>query len=140
MVTFTRVAAVVAALAATVAAAPTAMAATPAEIAADIKDGRLDAVYSRAELEAYVRTPLAQGYGNPVRTPASASGVAGVQTRVTQSRVTQSRGRTASPVLAETGEAGTLPFTGADLALFAAGGWLILLVGFAVRRAGNARA
>ena len=146
------------------------LAATPGEIAQDLQDGRLDGSYSQADLQAYLESAMAQGYGNPVATPATpgapvapatpaipagpTSGVAGVATPVVRPASTPTAAatptaptvgvagaeKTISRPLAATGQVGTLPFTGVDLALLTAGGALLLLLGLGARRAGRARA
>ncbi|HVM68259.1 MAG TPA: hypothetical protein VM204_00280 [Gaiellaceae bacterium] len=136
---------------------PAAAAATPADIAADLADGRLDGTYTRAELEAYMRDAMVQGYGRPelpppLRTPPK-QGVAGQQGPVVVKRPNQPSQqpqqvttRTSgvagqqSPVLGETRQVGSLPFTGLDLALLVVGGTLLLLLGLGARRLGRDRA
>lgn len=101
-----------------------AAAATPSEIYADYADnGRLDATYSTSDLERALDSAVVQGYGNPIVTP-------GFRTEVEQ---------TIDQNTATTGEAGTLPFTGVDLALLTAGGIALLLLGWGFRRFGKAR-
>lgn len=142
-----------------------ASAATPGEIAADLQDGRLDGSYTQADLQAYLESAMAQGYGNPVSTPvtpaavpvAPATGVAGVATpsapAAPAAPAAQPAAQPAAPVagvagvqktvetpLAETAQVGTLPFTGVDLALLVIGGSLLLLLGLGARRAGRAKA
>lgn len=138
-----------------------ALGATPGEIAQDLKDGRLDGSYTQADLQAYLESAFAQGYGNPVVTPvtptvtpvAPVTGVAGVATPVTPAAPAAGAETPAAPVagvagvqktvrtpLAETAQVGTLPFTGLDLALLVIGGSLLLLVGLGARRAGRSKA
>jgi hypothetical protein len=146
-----------------------ASAATPGEIAADLQDGRLDGSYTQGDLQAYLESAMAQGYGNPVSTPvtpaatpvtpaaapvAPATGVAGVATPPAPAAPAAPAAETpAAPVagvagvqktvetpLAETAQVGTLPFTGVDLALLVIGGSLLLLLGLGARRAGRAKA
>jgi hypothetical protein len=114
--------------------------ASPETIYKDLADnGRLDAAYTQAELEAYLRSASVQGYGNPVvSTPppkankppkgSKPAGVAGAQS--------PSRSAAAKPArtpLQETAQAQTLPFTGAELSLLAIIGGALLLGGFALR-------
>ncbi len=101
-----------------------ASAATPSEIYADYADnGRLDATYSESDLEAALNSAVIQGYGNPIVTP-------GFRTEV-QENLDQN--------VSTTGESGTLPFTGVDLALLTVGGFALLLLGWGFRRFGKAR-
>lgn len=139
------------------------LAATPAEIAQDLQDGDLSGTYTQAELQAYLQSAVAQGYGNPVETPvtpaapvtraapaAPESGVAGVATPVaTQAPASAPAAPTAGVAavqktvdqpLAATRQVGTLPFTGLDLALLVLGGVLLLMLGFGARRLGRQRA
>ncbi len=101
-----------------------AAAATPSEIYADYADNsRLDAAYSTSDLENALNSAVIQGYGSPIITP-------GFRTEVKQA-IDQNT--------ATTGESGTLPFTGVDLALLTAGGFALLLLGWGFRRFGKAR-
>jgi hypothetical protein len=68
------------------------------------------------------KSPIAQGYGNPL---------------VTQTLAAQ---KTVSAPLNVTGRRSTLPFTGIDLALLASGGTGLLLLGASLRRLGRQRA
>lgn len=106
--------------------APGALGASPGGIYKDLADGRLDGSYTRAELEAYARDAAVQGYGNPV-----VSGVSGQQTGGER----QDSGGVApgQTPLAQTGTAGTLPFTGTELGLFALVGGALLLGGVLLR-------
>jgi hypothetical protein len=102
-----------------------AAAATPSEIYADYADnGRLDTTYSRADLERALDSAVVQGYGSPIVTP-------GFRAEVTENL---------DQDVSTTGQSdGTLPFTGVDLALLTAGGFVLLLLGWGFRRFGKAR-
>lgn len=126
--------------------AASASAATPGEIAQDLRDGQLDGSYSQADLQGYLQSAMAQGYGNPVVTPvtpAPTSQVAGVATPSQPAGAPTSgvagAQKTSEQPLAATGRVGTLPFTGVDLALLTIGGAVLLLLGVGARRAGRAR-
>lgn len=125
---------------------PSALAATPKEIYRDLADnGRLDRTYTQAEMSAFLKSATVQGYGNPVvvapppsqRPPsggdAPTEGVAGEQQTFVSSE------DEAAPALAETATAGTLPFTGAELGLFALVGGVLLLGGIALRASARQR-
>jgi hypothetical protein len=102
-----------------VAGAPAALGATPQRIYRDYaNNGRLDAKYSRADLQRAQRDAAAQGYPK-----------VGVQGAIAQALGTQ-------PV---TATKATLPFTGLDLALAAVGGTLLLIAGVGFRRLGKSR-
>jgi opacity protein-like surface antigen len=95
-----------------------AQAATPQQIYRDYADnGRLDHQYSQADLQRAKRDAALQGYPS-----------VGVQGAVEQALGAQ--GVKAS---------GGLPFTGLDLALLAAGGGLLLVVGTGLRKLGKAK-
>jgi len=95
-----------------------AAAATPQQIYRDYADnGRLDHKYSQADLQRAQRDAAQQGYPS-----------VGVQGAVEQALGAQ--GVKAS---------GGLPFTGLDLALLAAGGALLLVVGTGLRKFGKAK-
>ena len=97
-------------------AAPAAMAATPQQIFRDIADnGRLDARYSRADLEAARRSALLQGYPGPTQGQVEAA----IQSAIRGQGVAQR---------------GALPFTGLDLALLVGVGLTLLLFGAGLRR------
>jgi hypothetical protein len=68
------------------------------------------------------KSPITQGYGNPV---------------VQQTLAAQ---KTVSRPIAATGRQSTLPFTGIDLALLSSGGTGLLLLGASLRRLGRQRA
>jgi len=115
--TVAAIAAVIAALGTT----PAALGATAREIGADLADGRLDGKYTKAELNAFLKNATQQGYPS-----AGEQAVAGLPA---------GGGEDVQVVHAA---AGTLPFTGVDLALLVVGGTMILLVGFGLRRVARA--
>lgn len=78
------------------------LAATPAEIAQDLRDGDLSGSYTQAELQAYLQSAVAQGYGNPVETPvtpAAAVTPAAPVTAATPAAVESGVAGVASPVV-----------------------------------------
>lgn len=106
-----------------------ALAASAADIYRDFAaNGKITGRYSRAELEAALKNALAEGYGAPagaaiapaVRQQIQRAGTLGAQKQIARS-----------------GTGGTLPFTGIDLGLIAAGGGGLLLLGSGLRRAGR---
>jgi len=109
--------------------APGAMAASPQQIYKDYADnGRLDHKYSQADLQRALKNAVFQGYnlgGNLHATVKKSShpssGVLGSQ-------------------LPQAHRAGTLPFTGVDLALMTAGGLGLLGLGAGMRRLGRNKA
>ncbi len=112
--------------------APSAMGASPGDIYADLADGKLDGSYTRAELEAYARDAAVQGYGNPV-VPVP-TGTGGVADQSGGQEGEESGG--VAPAQAPPGQtesAGTLPFTGAELGLFALIGGGLLFGGLLLR-------
>lgn len=156
---------VVAALAVLVG-APAALAATPEEIYKDLADnGRLDGTYTQAELQAFLQSASVQGYGNPVVvatpptvtpptvtpavTPAPDSGVAGTSKTIVAKAKTNAAAKPAAQVagavsptqapLQQTATAETLPFTGAELGLFAIVGGALLLGGLLLRSSARQR-
>lgn len=98
------------------------LAATPTQIYRDFADnGRLDAKYSKADLDRALKDAVLQGYGDQNVTnglPAAAGEAGG----------------------AAGGAAGILPFTGLDLTLMALGGGALLAAGAGLRRLGKAKA
>lgn len=155
---------VVAALAVLVG-APAALAATPEEIYKDLADnGRLDGTYTQAELQAFLQSASVQGYGNPVvvatpptvtpavtpaATPAPASEVAGTSKTIVTKAKTNAAAKPVAQVagavsptqapLQQTATAQTLPFTGAELGLFAIVGGALLLGGLLLRSSARQR-
>jgi len=121
-----RIITVVAALAgAAVVGVPGAFAATPQQIYRDYQDGRLDGHYSKADLSRALKDAVIQGY----KKPTSNGIVPAIKTQVNKST-----GGVAGASLPAAKKQGSLPFTGADLALMTAGGLSLLLLGGALRR------
>jgi len=90
-------------------------------IAKDLADGRLDGTYTKSQLSAYFKNATVQGY--PSTPKNSVAGTVVAQSGVKSAKKTS----------------GTLPFTGADLALVTAGGIVLVGVGFGMRRLGRKR-
>jgi hypothetical protein len=110
--------------------AQAAAAATPGQIYRDYADnGRIDGAYAAADLKAAQTNASVQGYGNPNVIVGFKGAIA---TRVAAARPTTALGATTAR--------STLPFTGIDLALLAAGGAGLLLLGAVLRRLGPSRA
>jgi hypothetical protein len=107
--------------------APAAFAATPEQIYSDFADnGKLDATYEVADLQATLQSPIVQGYGK--------------REIVTELRPTIQRQIAAEQQpLEEAVERGGLPFTGLDLALLTAGGLFLLAFGVSLRRLARAK-
>jgi hypothetical protein len=107
--------------------APAAFAATPEQIYRDFADnGRLDAEYEVADLQAALQSPIVEGYGE--------------REVVTELRPTLQRQIAAEQQpLEEEVERGGLPFTGLDLALLTAGGLFLLAFGLTLRRLAKAK-
>jgi uncharacterized surface anchored protein len=121
-----RIITAVAALAgAAVVAVPGAFAATPQQIYKDYQDGRLDGHYSKADLSRALKDAVIQGY----KKPTSNGIVPAIKTQVNKST-----GGVAGASLPAVKQQGSLPFTGADLALMTVGGLSLLLLGGALRR------
>lgn len=111
-----------------------ATAASPREIYADYADnGRLDRTYSRSDLRNTLNDAAIQGYGKPTV-------AAGLRGEI-QEQLGGVAGATAGGggIDAVGRSAGTLPFTGVDLALLSAGAGFLLLFGWALRRVARAR-
>ena len=109
---------------------PAASAATPQQIYNDLRDGKLDGHYSKADLQRALKDASVQGYGSPtvkVR----------FRPKVTQALGAAGRTRTGVPTVAKRR---TLPFTGLDLALLTAGGASLLGLGAGLRRLARAKA
>jgi len=94
--------------------------ATSAIIADIAKDGKIDGHYTKAQLQQALKSPLLAEYGG-------SGGVAGVQGN-TAGNVA---GVQSAPAPAQSG---TLPFTGADIALFLVVGGVLVAAGFGIRR------
>jgi hypothetical protein len=145
---------IIAVLAALLVWAPGALAATPEAVYQDLADnGQLDRQYTEAELRAFLQSASVQGYGNPVVatpgaiTPAAPVGrVAGTSKTIVKAAPTATPAANVagvqSPVqapVARTASAGTLPFTGAELGLFALVGSALLLGGILLRASARQR-
>ena len=121
---------------------PSAFAATPNDIYRDLADGKLDGTYTKADMQAFVRSAQVQGYGNPI--VVTGGGVAGGQKTIASPAPQQSAGvaGAVSPSqapLTQTATAETLPFTGAELGLFAIVGTALLLGGLLLRASARQR-
>jgi hypothetical protein len=117
-----------------------ALAASPRQIYADYADnGRLDATYSQADLEAALRDATLGGY-YPSGT------VGGMKAGIKQKLGNAKPPSAGAPAgtqdqLAQTGSAGgALPFTGFDLALIVGGAVFLLALGGGLRRVSRVRA
>ncbi len=136
--------------------APAAFAATPHQIYNDMADnGRLDSHYTAAEIHSALGDPSIQGYGSP--TVISKLKGAGPCVEVVNGQGYDSMGRpvpatgsrcqhagvlgaTASqPAVTQSARSGTLPFTGAELAVFALIGIGLLASGLILRRTSRGR-
>lgn len=145
--------------------APGAFAATPQEICADLADGHVDGTYTNAEWTAYFNDPTIQGYGcggiAPPVTPATqvpsgivpvtvVVGVKGARHTVSGPGATPTAGvqgaqhtvktpvtKSAVAPLSTVKVSGTLPFTGAQLTLFALVGLALLATGLVLRSTGR---
>ena len=105
---------------------PGALAATPQQIYKDYADnGRLDKTYSKADLSRALHDAVIQGYKKPTNN--------GIVPAI-KTQVSSGKGGVAGASLPAAKRQGTLPFTGADLALMTAGGFSLLLLGGALRR------
>jgi len=93
-----------------------AAAATTDQIVRDAQDGQVDGLFTPAQLDAALASPLLRTYGG-------AAGVAAVKSALGANRDTEAAG-----------VSGTLPFTGAEMITFAAIGSTLLLAGFILRR------
>ena len=122
-----RIITAVAALAgAAVVGVPGALAATPQQIYKDYADnGRLDGNYSQKDLNRALRDAVLQGYPPPTKQ--------GLAPTIKQ-KLNSGTGAVAGAKLPAAKKQGSLPFTGADLALMTAGGFSLLLLGGALRR------
>ncbi|TML61201.1 MAG: hypothetical protein E6G22_09975 [Actinobacteria bacterium] len=122
-----RIITAVAALAgAAVVGVPGALAATPQQIFKDYADnGRLDGTYSKSDLSRALHDAVLQGYPPPTKKGL----VPAIKTQVASGT-----GGVAGAKLPAAKKQGSLPFTGADLALMTAGGFSLLLLGGALRR------
>lgn len=129
------------------------------DICKDLQDGTLNGTYTVAQLQAFFSDPTVQGYCGPIATtgsvtagptaPPQSAGVAGPTSGVKGVAKTVSAAapahavlganhsatapRSASAPLAATKARGTLPFTGAQLTLFALVGLALLATGVLLR-------
>jgi hypothetical protein len=110
-----------------------ALAASPRQIYADYADnGRLDATYSRADLQAALQSATLGGYED--------TGTVGRMKTEIKRKLGGGAPAGAQKSLQQTGSAGgALPFTGLDLALITGGAAFLLLVGGGLRRVSRAR-
>jgi hypothetical protein len=92
-----------------------AAAATTDTIVRDARDGQIDGLYTRAQLDAALASPLLKTYGGT-------NGVEAV------------RGALGAQTEAAGVSSGSLPFTGAEMVTFALIGSTLLLTGFVLRR------
>jgi len=114
-----------------------AFAASSRQIYTDYADnGRLDATYSRADLESALQNSTLGGYEE-------AGTVGRFKTEIKRKLGggAQAAGAPAGAQdsLRETGSAGALPFTGLDLALIFGGALFLLVIGGGLRRVARAR-
>jgi len=104
----------------------TASAATPRQIYNDyVTHGRLTHHYSKADLSRALKDAVIQGY----KKPTSNGIVPAIKTQVNKGT-----GGVAGASLPAAKKQGSLPFTGADLALMTVGGFSLLLLGGGLRR------
>jgi hypothetical protein len=102
---------------------------SPRAIAKDLSDGVLNGHYTKAELQRYLQDTTVQGYGGPT------GGVVGTTKPSNQVVVKPNvlgTKKTVSP-LKSAKVSGALPFTGAQLGLFAAVGLALLGMGLLLR-------
>src|SRR5947208_3742604 len=105
---------------------PGALAATPKQIYKDYADnGRLDHKYSQADLQRALKNAVFQGYNLGANLHATVKKSSHPSSGVLGSQLPQAH------------RAGTLPFTGVDLALMTAGGLGRLGLGAGMRRLGR---
>ena len=111
-----------------------ALAASPRQVYADFADnGRLDATYTRADLEAALRNATLGGYED--------AGTVGRMKTEIKKKLGGGAPAGAQEDLAQTGAAGgALPFTGFDLALIVGGALFLLALGGGLRRVARTRA
>ena len=120
---------------ATLFAAPTALAASPQDIRKDLADnGRLDERYTQAEIDAALRDPSAAIYPLVV-SPTESSGPGTDDVLSTGVLGAEAQGN----VLGAEAEQGSLPFTGAELALFGLAGVALVASGLLMRSASRNR-
>lgn len=131
--TVRRLAALVAVLALVLSASSAFAGDSTSAIIADVaKDGKVDGHYTKAQLQAALKSPLLAQYGGT-------GGVAAVQGAASSSGGGSSPGggspaQTSAPTVSSSG---TLPFTGADIALFLVVGGVLVVAGVGLRRLGR---
>ena len=114
--------------------APGALGATPQQIYKDYADnGRLDASYSSADLKGALKDAVLQGY----KPGTSGAGLAPTIKKKLASGVAAAPRNRSLPAAKR---AGSLPFTGLDLALMVSGGLGLLLLGGGLRRFARSKA
>jgi hypothetical protein len=127
IITVRRLAALVAVLALAFSASSAFAGDSTSAIIADVaKDGKVDGHYTKAQLQAALKSPLLAQYGGT-------GGVAAVQGAASSSG-NGSQAQTAAPAVSSSG---TLPFTGADIALFLIVGGVLVVAGVGLRRLGR---
>jgi hypothetical protein len=103
---------------------------TSAAIAKDLSDGVLNGSYTKAQLERYLQDATQQGYPTETTTTGGAAGNGG------EVAGTDTEGGGNQPIssgLPATKAKGGLPFTGAQLGLFAIVGLALVAMGFLLR-------
>ena len=101
---------------------------SPAVIARDLSDGVLNGKYTHAQLQRYFRDATQQGYPGTTVTTGAAGNVAGTnQEAGGQQPIAVNR------AIPATKAKGSLPFTGAQLGLFAIVGIALVGMGFLLR-------
>jgi hypothetical protein len=124
-----------------------ALAASPRQIYADFADnGRLDAQYSQADLQAVLKNATLGGYEDAgtvgrMKTEIKRKAATGAPAAGAPAAGSPAAGAPAGTQdsLRATGSAGALPFTGFDLALIVGGALFLLVVGGGLRRVARAR-
>jgi len=140
--------------------APAALGATPQQVYDDMADnGRLDGTYTAADVRGALADAIVQGYGSPtviagLKGAGPCAYVVNGQGYDAQGRPVPATGANCqeaggvlgaqSPALgdvgqAQGGQAGNLPFTGAELAVFAVIGIGLLASGLILRRTARGR-
>lgn len=138
--------------------APGALAASPSQIYQDYADGHLDGTYTQAELNAALKDATVQGYGGPVVqvvTPKKYCRDSSGNLLARNGNVVSSTAQAAPAGAACKHEAGvaparytapapvratgTLPFTGAELGIFALIGVALVASGFLLRYSARGR-
>lgn len=102
---------------------------TPADIARDLSDGVLNGKYSHSQLQRYFRDATQQGYP----TVTTATGDQGGEVAGTNQEGGGQQPIAVNKAVPATKTKGTLPFTGAQLGLFAIVGIALVAMGFLLR-------